>query len=246
MFARKGSYAAAYTAKTPSRDEELQLLVGWIAQQSGSGLLLVGPLANSLENSTLASKLVKRRDVDYVSERQWAGGSVRGGRVIGLWPTAEMLEKLHDRTPDGGALGVLTWNETDVATWAAGVGAVDLLGGGTTAPPAVDDTMVLGALRSLTNSVNLSTGIAHPSDRDKAIETFKRLRSTGHLYDPATVEAWAVAHGWGARHAASLRKMAQEIADGVNKRKRSSGSMFVENISDIWLEVGADTSWKPV
>ena len=70
MFAGKARYAAAYTHREPSRDDELKLQVRWIGEQSGSGLLFVGPEARSLENSSVASALVKCRRAQYTTRRK--------------------------------------------------------------------------------------------------------------------------------------------------------------------------------
>lgn len=244
MFAREISYEATYTHKSPSRDPELAMLVAWMKDRPGSGLQFVGPLARSLEGSQLASDLVRRRFAIYRSARQWNGDPL-DERVIALWPSTKLLLRLHDAVPEGGSLGVLPWTETHIEDWALATGAVDLLGQTARRSVDIDDEVMLGALRSLTDSVNLSSGISHPMDRDRAIETFKVLRRTGRRIDPRHASAWAMAHGWTAAHASRLGSLIKEINRGVRKRKSSNRSVLAGNALEVWTAIGAESDWKP-
>ena len=244
MFARKGRYAAAYTHREPSRDEELNLLVGWIVEQTGSGLLFVGPQARSLENSSLATALVKNRRAQYTTwkNKDWW----RQPRVIALWPSEKALQQLDDVSTIE-ALGVLTWGLKEVSAWALGVGATDLLGEASVETPTIQDPVVLGALRSLTNSVNLSTGLTHPSDWDHAVQVFRTLRKRGHTIDGDEIETWALANGWSYRHASDVGQLAREIAAGKAKRTKSRGASWVPSATTIdhWRAIGAEADWSP-
>lgn len=242
MFARKDRYAAAYTHKQPSRDDELVALLGWIDAQPGAGMLIVGPQANSVSHSKLASQLV-HRGASYTTwkKRDWW----RAERIVALWPDDKALQRLDD-APSAKAIGALTWNLKDVLTWASGVGAVDVLGLGAPTGPVLDDVVVRGALRVLTNSVNLSTGIHHSSDWDHAVGMFRLLRSRGHSLDGSMIEAWAIANGWSAADAAEVATLAAEIGAGKAKRTRSPGSWkpSARNV-EHWREVGEQDDWSP-
>lgn len=74
------------------------------------------------------------------------------------------------------------------------------------------DPRVVTALEALTGSVNLSTGLGHPSDKDHAKRMFKELRAQGVPVTPSEVEIWAVRNKWKPEHAAELRKMAGKLA----------------------------------
>ena len=102
----------------------------------------------------LWSRVAEARDTTWRIKDWW-----RQERVIALWPNEKALQRLDDVSTIK-ALGVLTWQLDEVKTWASGVGAIDLLGEATLEPPSIQDPVVLGALRSLTNSVNLSTGLS--------------------------------------------------------------------------------------
>lgn len=244
VFARTGRYAAAYTHRSPSRDDELRLLIRWIAQRPGDGLLFVGPQVRSLQNSSVASALVKAGQASYTTwkNKDWW----RQARVIALWPDAKTLQNLDDVATIE-ALGVLTWNLEDVTPWAAGVGAEDLLGEATIVLPAIGDPVVLGALRVLTNAVNLSTGLSHPSDWDHAVHSFRALRKKGHRLDGAEIEAWALANGWSYADASDVGQLAQEIAEGKAKRTKSRGTNWKPTAQTfkLWREVAEEADWTP-
>ena len=166
--------------------------------------------------------------------------------MIALWPTEKALQQLDDVSTIV-ALGVLTWNLKDVAIWVSGVGAVDLLGEASAAIPSISDPVGLGGLRSLTNSVNLSTGLAHPSDWDHAVQMFRALRQRRHKIDGDEIERWAVANGWSYRHASELAQLPREVAAGRAKRTKSRGRSWAPTAATIdhWREVGQDADWSP-
>ena len=74
------------------------------------------------------------------------------------------------------------------------------------------DARVTAALEGLTGSVNLATGLGHPSDKEHAKRVFKQLRADGVNFVPSEIEIWAVRHNWRPDHAAELKKMAEKFA----------------------------------
>jgi hypothetical protein len=91
------------------------------------------------------------------------------------------------------------------------------------------------AMEALTVSVNLSTGLGHPSDKESAIGMLKLLKSAGENYEPEQLRAWAVCHGWQPRHARSLAELAEKVKAG----KRIQGGkrkMWRSDIIDIWRQ----------
>lgn len=244
-FARKSIYAAAYTYRMPSRDPELKLIVEWMRNQEGSGLTIVGPRANSIENSPIAEALVSA-GATYSSwkNHRWGGAE----RVIALWPDNTALQKIDRYDHSLKAVGVLTWNLKDVEVWADGVGAVDLLGIRKTESPEIEDVVVRGAMRTLTDSVNLSTGISHPSDWDHAVISLRALRKRGHTLDGDEIESWAIANGWSYDDAADLGKLVREMAEGKAKRTKSKhrGLRSDAELLERWAEVGAESDWEAI
>lgn len=241
MFARKDRYAAAYTHRSPSRDPELRLLLEWMKSQPGNGLVFVTPQMNQLENSPLASAMVKSRHATHTSHKN--RGWQQGDRIIALWPHDELLRRLDDAGPS--AFGVLTWNLADIEVWAPTVGAIDLLGLTNASAPTITDLLVLGAMRSITDSINLSSGISHPSDWNHAVTALRELRSRGCALNGTEVETWAVANGWSSRHAADLSTVVAEVAAGKAKRLKPYGSSWSvsDRLVDHWRDLAARDGW---
>ena len=222
MFERTIAHVCAYSHNSPSREEELKLLLAWLMEQPGEDLALVGPSADSFTHSELASALVDR-GVPYRSMRQLkAAGSGRNSmaRVVALWPTRELLNHVEDHCAKLTALAVLNWDFASIDLWVRARDPFDVLGVSKPTGPVQLEPVLLGALKSLTNAVNLSTGLAHPSDWDAAVLTFRRLRDSRVAFDPDQVEAWAMANGWSSSDAADLGSVARDIASGKAKRLR--------------------------
>ena len=118
------------------------------------------------------------------------------GPVLAFYPDKAMLDMIDDMGSVSDVL-VIPWlavNETKamtsslplsvdndvkhwIDTWQAQI--VDTPTGDES-PPSFYDRLVESALKDLTGSVNLSTGIVHPGDEATAIRTFKLLRNEGY------------------------------------------------------------------
>lgn len=235
MFERGISHSCAYSHNSPSRDDELRLLLDWLAAQPGEGVALVGPSADSYTHSDLASALVKR-GVSYRSLRQLksAGGAGSIQRVVALWPTRELLAYVEDHCLKLTALAVLTWNFADIDLWVKARIPHDVLGLEQPSAPFEFEPVLLGALKSLTSAVNLSSGLSHPSDWDNAVLTFRRLRDSRINFDPELVEAWAMANGWSSKDATDLGSVARDIASGNAKRLKAGKAAYPSSMLDYW------------
>ena len=71
-------------------------------------------------------------------------------------------------------------------------------------------THVENALQRLTDTINLGTGLNHPSDKKHAERTFDKLRADGHAFDPVEVRRWAQRHNWSSGAAAELEAVARK------------------------------------
>lgn len=153
------------------------------------------------------------------------------GPMLGLWVDDDILPKMEDMDPS--AICAIPWLHTDIQKWKAARAPIDLRTNQRPASPSISNAVVEVALRHLTHSVNLTTGILHPSDKDHAVSTFMALRDAGETYSAPEVRAWAVANGWSARHADDLAEVAEKIADG--RKIRSSGRYsFRDDVVDRW------------
>jgi hypothetical protein len=61
-------------------------------------------------------------------------------------------------------------------------------------------------------------------DKAAAVEAFRILARGRHTWDPAHIEAWAIAHGWSADGASQLENVAAGVAVGRRFQVRRGGS----------------------
>lgn len=75
----------------------------------------------------------------------------------------------------------------------------------------IADEVVVRALESLTQTMNLSTGLGHPRDRQRAAEILRILRAKGHADPTENIRSWAIRNGWQPDQAVKLEAMSRKI-----------------------------------
>ncbi|WP_196800537.1 DUF1889 family protein [Thioalkalivibrio sp. ALJ3] len=91
--------------------------------------------------------------------------------------------------------------------------------------------LVEEALISLTNRVNLSTGLLHYSDESAAKELFKLLHKEGEILNEDEIASWAAKNGWKDKHAKDLGELAGRMGGGGRVVVRNKG-MWRDDIID--------------
>ncbi|MGD8564153.1 MAG: hypothetical protein PVG03_16555 [Desulfarculaceae bacterium] len=128
---------------------------------------------------------------------------------------------------------VVPWLMEDIKEWAR-TWNPKILGQENQAPTElILEPVVIAALKSLTNRVNLSTGLSHPSDKEAADQMFRILKRNKYHLDPGEIRAWALRNGWSSRGADQLKKLAEKIL----KLKRvviSKRPVWNERILEMW------------
>lgn len=239
---------AFIVGRDTGREEAIRVGLAWLFATTTNGQrLLVTPIKDQLVHGHLGDVLAAAGPVLAAGKpvRDPSGNSLRaatsrtfppsgwpGGPVLAAWPDEKSLAKIDEDSRVQG-LCVIPWLYEWVEPWATGRRALDLL-----APddvpeaPAISDPVVREAVKSLTISVNLSTGLSHPSDKAAAVDTFRALKRAGIGWDPAEIEPWAIANGWTAEDARSLRSVAQGVLDG--RRYQVDRRHWRRDIVDVW------------
>ena len=70
------------------------------------------------------------------------------------------------------------------------------------------------ALGVITDRTNLETGLTHPNDKNAAKELLRMLHRDGETLPGDEIASWAANHGWKAKDAAELGKLAGRIGSG--------------------------------
>ncbi len=210
----------------------------WLVAQKqtvGGEIIVLAPGMSNFKDSEVIARY--RQSLQCMSEATFKkkGYEWRGGPAMALWPTAKGVALLDDSDKTK-ALAVVPWLLSDIEPWRRARQPVDLLGTAPPSPsPAINDPIVRAAMKSLTSSVNLTTGLSHPSDKDHAVETFKVLKRAGHDWNPDDVHAWALANGWTNRGADDLRKYAAGVRSG--RSFRTTGYGLNKDVVTYWKEL---------
>jgi hypothetical protein len=179
-------------------------------------------------SSTVQVSLLTERERIY----SWSGP------VLAIYPTKRLLDIVDGLIGITDVL-VIPWTLDEVQYWIDTWSAIELGPGieykPSKLPPSALNPIVEAALESLTNRVNLSTGILHPLDRAAAIELFRILRGAGITYDPGQVRAWLVSRGrWNPRDADDVAEVASGILAG--KRLRGGSGSWSDKILEMWRD----------
>lgn len=107
--------------------------------------------------------------------------------VLGL--KSDDVLKLEDNCEAAAILG-LPWVPGDLEKWARITSAQELLSGNFAASYSTPNCLVCQALTELSESINMSTGIHHPSDEEQCKTYLRALHGDGIVLDEAQIEAY--------------------------------------------------------
>jgi len=161
-------------------------------------------------------------------------------RLLAFLPTKEFLDEL-DAVHNVSDMLVVPSRPEEVSGWIAARQAVTL---GSTPQPHVplhlSNRVAEAAVRSLSDSVNRSTGLSNARDRNRAIETFKILRDNNESYDPNEIKGFLISEcSWEAPRADEVREIALQI---LRDRKLRSETAWIPNILEIWRNEARDSN----
>ena len=97
-------------------------------------------------------------------------------------------------------------------------------------------TLLENALKAITNRINLSTGLSHPSDMNAAKEMFVKLHKAGESLVAKDIRVWAIQNGWQGNDAKELGDLAESIGNGKNVRIKD-GPYWKDEILSILEEI---------
>ena len=217
--------------------EALQLIV-YLNEQNGkpSDVVLFIPTKAQLDGTTIDATLGERV---CRALKKGEGVSLSGGSfltcetkrtfknymstevILCAFPDKDML-KAVDSVKSLKLAVIVPWHMEEIAEWVRAWNPVILGKEHGEAERLIANPVVEEAIAMLTRHINLSTGLINPSDKRSAIELLKILRDNGELYDPASLRAWALRHGWSPQGAEDLEKYAQAVL----QRKPVQGNKY--------------------
>jgi hypothetical protein len=233
--------------------KSLRTAFAWLEERmanssSHQGLLVV-PLKKTLENikgalgEEVVKILTKNNAIQLKSGRlDLMTGNMRPASVpssiLVLYPPQRLLDSV-DELQTASEILVVPWSLSEVEPWIQMWSAREL---GDLSPSAIkvfSNPTVRAALESLTNRINLSTGLSHPLDEAAAIDMFQLLHEAGETFDPPEVRAWLISKlNWRPQQADTAVEIAQNILAGKLPRSASS-TRWANGIVSRWREEGA-------
>ena len=135
----------------------------------------------------------------------------RGGRglLVGVHIPIRNMNRLDDSW-EAQAIMYLPWNDEEGQEWWA-TWKPQTIGPSVQRPAAGNLAAVVEeALLRLTRSINLGSGLNHPSDKEHAERVVSRLRAEGQLLDPEEVRRWAQRHAWSSNAASELEAIVRK------------------------------------
>jgi hypothetical protein len=227
-------------------DDALKIALVWLAAeakrrqlpavivvyQKDQGLALGRVVGEAQAKALTAGQTVKLNDVDLsiVPMRKLGPMSLVKSVALAVWLPDKELAKVDDAKP--AAMGMVPWTDEDGQTWIASWKPIDMRtmqqkAGGSDLNPVVAEGLRGIAAKSL----------SHPSDHDRAIETFERLRAAGESFAGRSVRAWAVQHGWSAQGADELAEIADAVKKGNRLRRNTPGRvMLKDEVVNLWRQ----------
>jgi hypothetical protein len=155
--------------------------------------------------------------------------SAPGAIILAVHPDKKLMTAV-DSLPGPHALVVVPWNMEDVSGWVAAHGPTDILSSTKVPPISLSNPVVIVALQSLLASINRSTGIIHPLDKSRAIDTFRALNEARIHVVPDEVRAWLIQQGLAPRHADDIAA----VASSPGSYRRPGKSSLRSDIVSYW------------
>ena len=130
--------------------------------------------------------------------------------VVAMYLSLDSLYKF-DTDMSAKAILFLPWTKKEGMQWLA-IRNPTVLGANTWHVQHISlSSEVNNVLSILTDGVNLSTGLAHPSDRKVARKALMKISDLGYLLNSSDVKNWAIQNGWGVDAANDLAKEAAKV-----------------------------------
>jgi hypothetical protein len=186
--------AGALTIITPAKNNLDSIVIGDFLGHDVAKSLMKG------DSVPVGDRGVELRHESVATVRKIAAPKVG----LAFYVSEDAIRKLDDIPFD--CLIFVPWLDEDGEQWANKWNAETFQG--KTEGAEIDlPHEVIDALKALTNSVNLSTSIGHPFDKEHAKRKFSELRSRGIHWRPTELEKWAVRNRWRAADAKELSEL---------------------------------------
>ncbi|SSY80553.1 hypothetical protein [Alysiella crassa] len=132
------------------------------------------------------------------------------GVILAIHCTENDMAKITSNSPNDSKIIYVSWLMEEAENWENiwRDEGLEIKYGTPNSQQIVLNQKVEEMLQRLTKIINLTTGLAHPSDKERAIKEFKNLKQLGIKENPEYIGNWALSNGWNVRHIDDLKKLA--------------------------------------
>lgn len=237
-----------YFIKSSGADRStLKKAIGWLLEMGDRGYLAVpsfrsldGPIGEELGRATVyefksrGSATIMGKQITLVTKTT-AVLDAKGAPMVAIYPYGHFLDSL-DSIHNVSSMLVLPWSMQEIDAWAKSWGAKEL--GGRRVSAGLKEhgsSAVLEALKEICATVNPSSGVENPPDRDRFVSAFVLLKSAGEVFVPTDLKIWLIsAQDWKATNAAEVAEIAADVLMG---RLTAGGSpAWPEGQVDVWRQ----------
>lgn len=172
----------------------------------------IGKVLDDLFGEPVSKRLTKGEkfaNLDFMLPNQ-VGHQSSQGIILAVYCTLDDMAKITSNSYPDSKIIYISWSINEAENWEniwKGKG-LEIKYGIPNSQPILLSQNVEAALRRLTNIINLSTGLSHPSDKQQAVDEFQQLKQQGITENPEYIANWALTNGWNAEHINDLKKLA--------------------------------------
>jgi hypothetical protein len=231
-----------------SPKEALTWLLGEAASR-GEGAAIFSPSVASIDN--LGGLLTAEQTQEARRERKTRVGSVPvsiltpldlpprfEGLIFVPWSDTGTIEKAEGLAPQ--LLCGAGWLPEDLEAWKKTWDPVDLSTREEVGVEMSREPLIEAIVGLLTHPAGASD-VTHPSDKRRAVESFKALHKVGIEFDPEAVRALARRSGWRPEAADRLHAIARKVAEG--RTVQGAGTITITKAREIVTRLEA---WEPL
>jgi len=125
------------------------------------------------------------------------------------------------------------WSKNEVEEWAKSIEAIEINSNLKATKTNLPDLVVQNAFIDLTDSINMSTGLGHPSDEELCKSFLRALKKYNHYLNEIEIRSFLISDlGWDSEYAEEVLKFVRKINQG--KSFKGGAKTGLKKYIDKW------------
>ena len=188
----------------------------WLTQHQDEGTpFILVSRRDHASNNDVIQELTAKGEVPWCIPKNFPPNDWAGGPVLAPWADPKVIERIAYRPERITSLCVLKSHKHENQEWLEAHQAIDVTKPQRLRrPPTISDRVIRVAMEEITGTINLPTGLSHPSDRRFALGRLDYLKRWKHDLIAEEITPWALANGWGVAQARQLKDVIDRLNAG--------------------------------